>query len=131
MPSFSQKSLDNLRSCDPRLQEIFEEVIKNYDCTILEGYRSEERQNQMLEEGKSTLAYPDSNHNEVPSKAVDAAPYPIDWDDLYRFIHFAGYVKAVADRLGYRIRWGGDWDMDGTIMKDQQFDDLPHFEILD
>ena len=30
--------------------------------------------------------------------------------------------------MGLKIRWGGDWDMD-TQVKDNNFDDLPHFEI--
>jgi len=27
------------------------------------------------------------------------------------------------------IRWGGDWNMD-TYVKDQRFNDLPHFELV-
>jgi hypothetical protein len=30
--------------------------------------------------------------------------------------------------MGIKIRWGGDWDMD-TETKDNNFDDLVHFEI--
>ena len=32
--------------------------------------------------------------------------------------------------MNIKIRWGGDWDSD-NIMKDQTFNDLPHFEIID
>jgi len=48
--------------------------------------------------------------------------------------YFAGYVKGVATMLykngtiKSRIRWGGDWDSD-TDLKDNTFNDLPHFEI--
>jgi len=30
--------------------------------------------------------------------------------------------------MGFKIRWGGDWDMD-THTKDNKFDDLVHFEM--
>ncbi len=75
------------------------------------------------------MEYPHGKHNRKPSEAIDAAPYPIDWDDLNRFYYFAGYVKGIANEMGIKIRWGGDWDGD-TILDDQTFMDLPHFEIL-
>ena len=78
--------------------------------------------------GKSQLEYPKSRHNLVPSMAVDVCPYPIDWNDRERFSYFAGYVRGVAAGMGIDIRWGGDWDSDGEV-KDNSFDDLPHFEL--
>jgi hypothetical protein len=32
--------------------------------------------------------------------------------------------------MNIKIRWGGDWDSD-NIMKDQTFNDLPHFQLED
>jgi len=61
--------------------------------------------------------------------AVDVAPYPIDWDDLGGFYMFAGYVLRVAETMGIKIRYGGDWDGDRKTT-DQRFKDLPHFELL-
>jgi hypothetical protein len=29
-----------------------------------------------------------------------------------------------------KLRWGGDWDSDKDT-KDQNFNDLPHFELID
>jgi len=66
----------------------------------------------------------------LPSLAVDVAPYPIDWNDRERFCYFAGYVKGIAKSLGTELRWGGDWDRD-TQVKDNNFDDLPHFELVE
>ena len=128
MPKFSKKSLSKLETCDKRLQDLFLTVVKKFDCTILEGYRSKDRQNKLFDEGKSKLKYPKGKHNSLPSKAVDVAPYPIDWNDRERFTYFAGYVIGIAYQMGLKIRWGGDWDMD-TQVKDNNFDDLPHFEI--
>jgi hypothetical protein len=42
--------------------------------------------------------------------------------------YFAGYVKGIAMMLGIPIRWGGDWNSNNDL-KDNNFDDLPHFEL--
>jgi hypothetical protein len=64
------------------------------------------------------------------SRAVDVAPYPIDWNDTRRFDHFAGIVVGIAHRSGVKIRWGGNWDRDNDL-NDQNFNDLVHFELID
>lgn len=130
MPSFSATSRSRLETCDTRLQEIFNRVVEKYDCTIICGHRSKEAQDEAVAKKLSKTPYPTSKHNSLPSKAVDAAPYPIDWNNTKRFYHFAGYVTAIANEMGYTIRWGGDWDRDYDL-DDQKFMDLPHFEVLD
>ncbi len=130
MPAFSEKSLTKLATCDPLLQWVFHEVIHNFDCTILEGHRDKDRQNQMVAEGKSQVRWPGGKHNTVPSCAVDVTPYPIQWDDRERQTLFAGYVLATAKNMGIDLRWGGDWDRD-TEVRDNSFDDLVHFEIVE
>lgn len=128
MPKYSSRSKSRLATCDPKLQKLFNEVIKHWDCTILEGMRDEETQNEYFRTGRSKLKFPSSKHNSSPSRAVDAAPYPIDWQDIERFRAFGGFVLGVAAALGIKIRWGGDWDGDRSF-KDQSFNDLPHFEL--
>ena len=129
MPKFSNRSLYALESCDVRIQDLFHEVIKHFDCSILEGHRGEILQNDAHANGKSKLQWPDSKHNTKPSQAVCTAPYPIDWDDTIRFYMFGAFVLGIAAMLGIPIRWGGDWDGDWTH-RDQSFHDLGHFEIL-
>jgi len=132
MPNrFSRTSLERLESCDVRLQELFHEVLKIRDITIIEGHRSPERQEELFAAGKSKLRGGQSKHNASPSKAVDVAPYPIDWDDVHQFVYLAGIVEAVAWRLGLNVRWGGNWDRDNIVVSDQNFNDLVHFEIID
>lgn len=128
MPSFSQTSKDRLATCDARLQRVFNEVIKHFDCTIIIGHRGEQAQNEAFAGGKSQKQWPNGNHNSMPSKAVDVAPYPIDWDDRERMTLFAGFVMGIAQGMGIDIRWGGDWN-ENTKVKDNSFDDLPHFEV--
>jgi hypothetical protein len=122
MPSFSKSSARKLATCDERLQDIFNEVIKHFDCKILDGYRSKEKQDEAHRTGKSKARYPQSKHNKMPSLAADVAPYPVDWDDLYRFHEFAGFVQAIAITKGYKIKWGG---------KFKNFFDGPHYQIED
>lgn len=134
MPNYSRRSKEKLATCDIRLQLIFNEVIKNRDCTIICGHRGEAEQNAAYASGNSSLKYPQSKHNGYPSKAIDVAPYypgvGINWNDLGGFYMFAGYVMRVAEEMGYTLRYGGDWDGDRQT-KDQKFNDLPHFEIVD
>tara|TARA_Y100001951_G_scaffold33870_1_gene26724 strand:- start:535 stop:927 length:393 start_codon:yes stop_codon:yes gene_type:complete len=128
MPRFGKRSKKRLATCDDRLQDLFKKVIKYFDCTVIQGHRGEAEQNQAYDAGRSKLRYPDGKHNADPSKAVDVAPYPIDWSDRDRFHYFGGFVLGIASQMGLKIRWGGDWDRD-TEVKDNKFDDLPHFEI--
>lgn len=150
MSRFSSKSEAQLASCDPRLRDLFRKVIQVMDCTIIEGYRGEMRQNELFRTGRSKVEFPSSKHNaqkrqscenplgdhpEMPwyapsSRAVDVAPYPIDWNDTKRFYYFAGHVMGIAHRSGVKLRYGGDWDRDNDL-NDQNFNDLVHFELID
>ncbi len=128
MPRFGKTSRKRLKTCDEDLQVLFEEVVKYFDCSVIEGHRNEARQNKAFEDGNSKVKFPNGRHNSKPSKAVDVAPYPIDWEDRERMTYFAGFVKGIAYMMGIPIRWGGDWN-NNTILKDNNFDDLPHFEL--
>ena len=130
MPKFGKSSRERLATCDKRLQEVFNEVIKHVDCSVLEGHRGEERQNRFVDEGKSKVRFPNGRHNAVPSRAVDITPYPVDWEDRERQPLFAGFVLGLASGMGINLRWGGDWDQDFQVV-DNRFDDFPHFEIKD
>lgn len=130
MPKFGESSRSRLATCHPDIQKVMNEVIKHYDCSIITGHRNEEDQNRAVKEGKSKTSYPNSKHNSIPSRAVDVAPYPIDWADLSRFYYFAGIVMTVAKQMNVKLRWGGDWDKD-QVFSDNKFNDLPHFELVD
>jgi len=131
MPRFSRSSKAKLATCDNSLQLLFNEVIKYFDCKVISGYRGEREQTQAYDEGVSLVDWPNSKHNEgPPSKAVDVVPYPIDWNDKRRFYMFVGVVRGIAAKMGIKIRCGADWDGDMEV-KDQNFHDLPHVEVLE
>jgi len=135
MPKFGKTSAARLATCHPDLQSLFNEVVKNYDCSVLQGERTKEEQDEYFRTGRSKVQYPNSKHNSSPSMAVDVAPYfknapHIRWEDKAKFYHFAGYVQCMADQLGIKIRFGGNWDMDDEF-HDQSFHDLPHYELVE
>lgn len=146
--SYGRRSKHVRRTMRPELQETLDETLRHADHSLLEGYRGEEAQNKAFDTGHSKVRFPNGRHNKYPSDAVDAAPYPIDWDtkvakrddagkivginwsgvwNLCRFFYFAGMVVGIGAKLGHKIRFGGDWDGD-LDLDDQKFRDLVHFE---
>ena len=136
-------STSRLETCHEQIQVVFKRVIKYVDCSILEGHRSIERQtelyNTVLPDG-SRLTKIDGisqkgNHNYDPSRAVDAIPYPGKlhgqsvWHDQPRLCLFAGIVLGIAFSEGVLMRWGGDWQSDGSPRNDTFFDG-PHYELV-
>lgn len=149
MPKYGKTSRDRLNSCNTRIQKIMNEVISRlpwfdpatritiYDCGIIEGHRGEARQNYLESTGQSEVTWPNSRHNAFPSNAVDALPYHADlrgkyaWGNWDEHEVFSRLVLSVAEELGYKLRWGGDWDRDGIRVdrdSNEHFFDGPHFE---
>lgn len=142
--SFGKTSQKRLDTCHEDLQKIMNELIKIYDVSVIEGTRSLETQQKYFAEGKSHLdgVTKLSKHQSYPSMAIDVIPYKKghnafsgEIDDIKRFCYMAGLIWMIASRLykdgeiSYRIRWGGDWNMN-DIYTDQNFHDLPHFELI-
>ena len=154
MASYSISSQRKLDTAHRDLQTVFQEVVRIFDNTIVYGERSVAHQFDLFKQGRAkdangkwkivnknkVVTYCDgtikkSKHNYTPSRAVDAVPYPIDWDDTDRMYYFAGHVKAIAiilktqGKITHDIRWGGDFNMD-TQVANERFKDLLHFEII-
>ena len=133
MPRFGKSSSKKLETCHADIQEIMKEVIKFLDITIIYGTRTEEQQNKLFAEGKSELLYPNSKHNSTPSMAIDIMLWNKDnprigWDDKQQMQFIAGYIKAVADSKGIKIRLGADWNDD--LIFDENFYDGAHIELV-
>ena len=132
MPKLGRRSKSRLKGVDSKLVNVLNEVCKYFDITVIEGLRSQKRQNELVAQGKSKTKF--GKH--VWGKAVDIAPYPIDWDARDDFHYLGGFVLATATSMGVKIRWGGDWNASSLFKgqrttKDNNFDDLVHFELLD
>lgn len=131
MRRWSQKSLRVRATLDPRLQTMVDELLTYMDVSLIFGYRDEQTQNRLYSEGKSQLRYPHSKHNTYPSLAVDIQPYPYptNENDLRAALgYMAGVCMLIAERHGFKLRWGGDWNRNGDVT-DNGFDDLFHLEI--
>lgn len=131
--AWGRNSLNVYNSIDPRLQRIMDRVLQEIaDISLISGHRGEVEQNSLFDSSKSTLRYPDSKHNVLPSQAVDFQPYPYPsyepklWGSLG---YIAARAMAIAEEESITLRWGGDWDGDGDTT-DQKFDDLFHLELV-
>jgi len=138
MPKFSDFSENNLTHCHPDLVSLFREVIKRFDCRVLEGYRTPARQAFLYMQGRTRPGPIVTNvdgvnkksaHNYDPSLAIHVLPYPVDWNNRDRNAVFAGYVIGVSHTLGINVRWGGDWN-GNTILTDQTLHDWVHWELI-
>lgn len=132
MPKFTARSLALLDNADVRLRAVCVEAIQVYDFTVLESYRDREQQEKDFARGASKLQWPNSPHNKHPARAVDLAPFPVDWSEgerpHLRFAFLAGVMFMAAHRLGVTIRWGGDFNRN-LDPRDDKWQDLPHFEV--
>ena len=147
MANFGKRSKANLSTADTKLQTLFNEVIKYFDCSVICGHRSKEEQLKLYKNGRELIAgkwavknkqkivtncdgvTTLSAHNSIPSKAVDVVPYPIDWKDTNRMYMFVGFVLGIAKGLNIEVVSGADWDGD-TDLNDQHLHDLVHFQLI-
>ena len=57
MPKLGRRSMRRLKGVDPRLVSVLQKVVKYYDITVIEGLRSQERQDVLLAQGKSKTKF--------------------------------------------------------------------------
>ena len=148
---FGTRSLKNLYSCDQDMVLIHQTAIEDIriDYGIHCGARTFDDQLDYFKRGKSTIdprvSIKNAKHvtttDRPKSLATDihiSTKYkekPLTWQKDH-LIYVASYLIATADRLfaegkiTHRLRWGGNWDMDGVIILDQNFDDFPHLELI-
>ena len=143
---FSPASQERLRTLHPNLQALLTQAAKmGLDFSVLQGHRNKEDQNKAVAEKRSKTPWPKSKHNTLPSLAVDIQPYPNPFDGIEKlpaaqqarakekatrkFYAMAGVMCTLAKQMGFKLRWGGDWDGDFDYL-DNSFDDLYHFELV-
>jgi peptidoglycan L-alanyl-D-glutamate endopeptidase CwlK len=108
-------------------------LLDHMDVSLIWGHRTRAQQDTFYRSGHSKVKWPDSKHNKYPSLAVDIQPYPYpeNENDLRAALgYMAGLCWMIADSMGVEIRWGGDWNRNGSVV-DNGFDDLFHLEIYE
>lgn len=156
--TLGQRSLSRLDGVHPDLVRVVKRAAimatADEDFTVLEGIRSKEQMCINYGKGRTTaqceakgvpgkyakpkvakvtwLSDPfNSNHRRRADgygRAVDLAPFPIDWNDHARFDRLANLMFRAASIEGVAIRWGADWDRDGKA-RERGESDSPHFEL--
>lgn len=133
MYRFGKSSAARLGTCHMDLIDIFCEAIESspIDFGISSGMRTSEEQNALFNDGLSKCDGYVKKSKHQSGLAVDIFAY-VDGKASYDVRHLcmlAGHIIGTANRLGFELRWGGDWDSDRNL-DDQSFIDMPHFELV-
>ncbi len=146
MNVFGKRSKEQYDTCHKDLQLILNIAIKvsSVDFGLSEGHRTFNKQLEYFFNGASKI---DPRNPELakkgmhlynPSLAVDFYVYVAGKNYTYdkdHLIYIATVIQTVANilynegKISHLIRWGGNWDKDGIIIKDQSFQDLCHVEL--
>lgn len=143
MYNFARSSIKMMEDAHEDLKIICYEVkkISKIDFDISCVFRSSSEQNKKFKQGKSKIdgIINKGKHNKKPSEAADIYCYKDHQSKASYTVHQMAYIAGLFDAVAYYlynsskishlIRWGGNWDQDGIIITDQDFDDLPHFEL--
>lgn len=152
MATFGAVSTKNLAECHDDLQRLFAEVVRHWDCSVIDGARTLLEQQKNVAKGVSqTMESKHLPQEDGKSHAADVVPFPppnwavieraltalkgtaakpgIDPEmQLARFYAFIGFVQGCAAVMKIPIRSGADWDSDRQF-GDHSFVDLPHHEL--
>jgi hypothetical protein len=133
--SLSAVSERRLSTVAEPLRAIVYAVAADFPVMVVCGHRGQVEQDEAVRLGRSKTPWPKSKHNSSPSLAVDVAPVvmkdgkeTIDWRNRERLAYFGGYVMRVAEELGLKVRWGGDWNANRDPKDDGW--DMVHFELV-
>lgn len=157
--AFGRDSKKKLETAEVDMQKVMNLAIRRsrVDFGVSHAHRTPEYQFELFKkgreekDGKWVVVNPKevvtncdgytnpSDHNMMPSKAVDIyiyVPGMSKWAyDEEHLSYVAGVIQTCADELlekgeiSHRVVWGGNWDDDGIILKDQNFWDRPHFQL--
>ncbi|QHN64834.1 M15 family metallopeptidase [Bergeyella cardium] len=140
MYQLSERSLNNLKGVHPNLVKVMKEAISNspVDFTITEGVRTIQRQQELYALGRTKPGQKVTNADGIKNRsnhqtksdgygyAVDLYPFFLGKvqvnhpDTIKNLKRIADHIKEIANKLGVKIVWGGDW---------QKPYDPPHFQL--
>lgn len=132
--ALGQRSLDNLKGVDKRLQDCVKLAITltSEDFFVNEGLRTKARQLELFNAKPPKTKTLNSRH--LTGHAVDLYPVAVNgeipWGDVKKFDAIAKAMFTAAKQLGIELRWGGDFNRDGDATTKDAWD-KPHFELVD
>ena len=156
--SFGKKSKIQYDTLHSDLQMILDWGIKTcrVDFSLLEGHRPVEKQFEYYKKGREFIGgewvltnpkakitnidgiFTKGKHNYNPSLAVDFTVYvpgkpELMWDAIH-LTYVGASLIMISDFLfnegliEHKLRWGGNWDLDGDL-SDNTLYDRPHVEL--
>ena len=63
----------------PDMQDVHTNLLKWYDHSIIESYRTEANHKRKVANKQTRIPYSKTNHRFNPSRASDSMPYPTEW----------------------------------------------------
>lgn len=131
MSKFDDRSLRNLRTVHPLLQQLLNAAIKDFRFIIADAVRGEIAQTKAYATGHSKKKFGGSPHNWFPSLAVDIYPAPFKVSTpMAVFVKMQmEIIRPLANDLQIPIRQGIDFNRNGNL-SDDRWDDAPHIELF-
>lgn len=123
---FDAGSAKRLAQAHPMIQKVMNAAREKIAFSIMDSQRGRAAQEYAYKRGTSKARFGQSAHNWSPAIAVDIAPVPLDWNDTKAFKALATVILPIAKEMGVPLRWGGDWNMDGSSADGWDF---PHYEL--
>jgi len=145
---FSQSSLDKLVDVHPSMVAFAFELAQVIDCKIVYGVRTDEEQNKLFKEHRSSKDgyVKKSNHQKKDDGygyALDILPLPrgvnmyLDdgTEDDLRWAQFDGLCHGIAHKLKMKVRTGFKWrsNMMDSLARAERDNTLPdgnHIELV-
>lgn len=139
--TFGARSLNNLKGVHPKMVAVVTRALAicsetgGPDFAVIEGVRTPARQKTLYAQGRTTpgqkVTWTLTSNHFIDRKtgfghAVDL--FPGTWTDLKAFDKMAMAMFQASKELKTPIRWGADWDQDGTF-RERGESDSPHFEL--
>lgn len=123
--SFGNTSRQRMEGIHPLLIGVANRALSYgvMDLTVppFGGLRTLEDQKKLVAKGASkTLNSLHRPQSTGYGHAIDLVPYPVDWDNLYRFVLMGTLMFRAANEMGVPLEWGGHW---------RKFKDYPHFQL--
>lgn len=123
---FDALSAKRLSQAHPLIQQVMNEARNHIAFTVMDSQRGRDAQEYAFRKGHSKAHFGQSAHNWSPAIAVDLAPVPLDWSSPKHFIELSKVILPIAKEMNIILRWGGDWNMDGSTSDGWDF---PHYEL--
>lgn len=146
---FSNTSQERLNTCHKDLISVLNLALKlsDIDFGVAQGERPVDEQREYFEAGKSKLNPDNPEHLKRAKHVVSEYREKAEAVDIYAWVNGANYeihnmaylagviltASKILRQMGvisHDIRWGGNWNENGEIITDQDFDDLVHFELV-